>query len=250
MALRFHGLGRQVAGQPVLDGVELAVRPGEFLAIAGPSGCGKTSLLRLAAGLDRPDAGAVLDSQGEITGPSHRRGVIFQDATLFPWMSVLENVTFGPLSRGIDGARAQKDAREWLSFLGLARFEGAYPGQLSGGMQRRVAIARAMVNEPEILLCDEPFAGLDWITAQKVMDELLRVWERTGMTVVFVTHALEEAVYAAQRVVLLSRRPARVVQEFAVDLPERRWSVPDLRFHPDCAQQVEKVRAAFQKEAS
>ena len=196
---RPKGAGRETGG-PVLNHVSLRVEPGSFVSIVGPGGCGKTTLLRLLAGLEPPSAGHVHVGGQIVRGPSPRRGIIFQDANLFPWLSVLKNVTFGPLSVGVNLKDAEARATHWLNFLGLSKFLHRYPHQLSGGMQQRVAIARAIVNEPDLLLADEPFGGLDWITREQVCDELLRLWHTTRKTFIYVTHALEEAVYISQRV--------------------------------------------------
>lgn len=234
---------------PVLQEIDLQVGSGEFVSVVGPGSAGKTTLLRLVAGLEKPTSGRVLARGEEIRGPSARRGFIFEEALLFPWMTVLQNATFGLLARRVDRREAEEKALEWLRFLGLGKFVHKYPHQLSGGMQRRVAIARVIANDPDVLLCDEPFAGVDWITRQQVLDELLKVWYRSRKTIVYVTHALEEAVYASQRIILLSARPASVSSIFTVDLPERRWEKEDLRFDARFARYVEQVREAFQAEA-
>lgn len=247
--LELCGVHKSYGSVRALAGVDLRVEPGEFVALVGPGGAGKTTLLRLAAGLERPDRGEVRAGGVPVAGPHPSRGLIFQDAALFPWMTVLDNVLFGPLSRGVPRAEAEAAALHWLRYLGLDGFRRAYPSQLSGGMQKRAAIARAVVGDPAVLLCDEPFAGLDWITRQRVLDEFLRLWHDRRMTVIYVTHALEEAVYAAQRVVLLTAGPGQVAAQIPVDLPDRRWERPDLRYSPSFARQVAALRAAFREQA-
>ncbi len=246
---RPKGAGRETGG-PVLNHVSLRVEPGSFVSIVGPGGCGKTTLLRLLAGLEPPSAGHVHVGGQIVRGPSPRRGIIFQDANLFPWLSVLKNVTFGPLSVGVNLKDAEARATHWLNFLGLSKFLHRYPHQLSGGMQQRVAIARAIVNEPDLLLADEPFGGLDWITREQVCDELLRLWHTTRKTFIYVTHALEEAVYISQRVIVLSARPGTVARIIEINLPEQRWADADLRFSPEYARLVEEVREVFAEQTA
>ncbi|MEI6776856.1 MAG: ABC transporter ATP-binding protein [Chloroflexales bacterium] len=246
---RPKGAGRETGGL-VLNHVNLRVEPGSFVSIVGPGGCGKTTLLRLLAGLEPPSAGHVHVGGQTVRGPSPRRGIIFQDANLFPWLSVLKNVTFGPLSVGVSLKDAESRATHWLSFLGLSKFLHRYPHELSGGMQQRVAIARAIVNEPDLLLADEPFGGLDWITREQVCDELLRLWHTTRKTFIYVTHALEEAVYISQRVIILSARPGTVAKVIEVNLPEQRWAATDLRFTPEYARLVEEVREVFAEQTA
>ncbi len=246
---RPKGDGRETGGL-VLNHVNLRIEPGSFVSIVGPGGCGKTTLLRLLAGLEPPSAGHVHVGGQTVRGPSPRRGIIFQDANLFPWLSVLKNVTFGPLAVGISPKDAEARATHWLTFLGLSKFLHRYPHELSGGMQQRVAIARAIVNEPDLLLADEPFGGLDWITREQVCDELLRLWHTTHKTFVYVTHALEEAVYISQRVIILSARPGTVAKIIEINLPAQRWADADLRFSPEYARLVEEVREIFAEQTA
>ncbi|EFO79996.1 ABC transporter related protein [Oscillochloris trichoides DG-6] len=246
---RPKGEGRE-AGGAVLNQINLHVTSGSFVSIVGPGGCGKSTLLRLLAGLDLPSAGHVLVGGHNVKGPNPRHGIIFQEANLFPWLSVLHNVTFGPLMLGIRHDEAEAKAKHWLNFLGLSRFLHRYPHQLSGGMQQRVAIARAIVNDPDLLLADEPFGGLDWITREQVCDELLRLWHTTRKTFIYVTHALEEAVYMSQRVIVLSSRPATVARSIEINLPDQRWDYPELRFTPEYAHLVEEVRTVFTEQTA
>lgn len=228
-----------------IEHVNLDVAAGEFLAIIGPSGCGKSTLLRLIAGLDRPSAGSVtLDD-----APDRRRDIacVFQDAHLLPWRTVLKNVMLPLEFAGrADRATRTEGAQAALERVGLADVANRYPAQLSGGMRMRVSLARAMVTRPRLLLLDEPFAALDEITRQRLDEQLRELWRTTGMTVVFVTHSIAEAIYLADRVVLFSARPGRVVLDRKVDLPGDRPAI--LRGTPAFAQQSADLFAALRVE--
>ena len=203
---------------PVLDGISLAVGPGEFVALLGPSGCGKSTLLRLIAGLDRPHGGGILVDEREVGGPDPSRVLVFQDPTLYPWRTVRQNVALGLEARGLlpaEGARIDHALRQ----VGLEGFDRAYPHQLSGGMAQRAALARALVNDPSVLLMDEPLANLDSLTRLAMQAELMALWQRERFTAFLVTHDVEEALYLARRVLVLSQRPARVLADLAIDLP-------------------------------
>ncbi|MBI2116739.1 MAG: ABC transporter ATP-binding protein [candidate division NC10 bacterium] len=205
-----------------LQEVSLSIGQNEFVVLLGPSGCGKTTLLNLVAGFDFPTAGSVLVGGRAVNGPGPERGVVFQSPNLFPWLSAYDNVLFGPRVRGQDLAGGARRATALLSLVGLAGFEGHRPHELSGGMQQRVAIARVLMNDPDILLADEPFASLDEHTRRAMQEEFLRIWEQTRTTVVFVTHNIEEAIYLADRIVVMSRRPGRVKAILPVDIPRPR----------------------------
>lgn len=205
----------------VLDGFNLDVRPGEFLTIVGPSGSGKTTLLDLLAGLARPTAGQVLVDGKEVTGPGHDRAVVFQQYALFPWRTASRNVSIGLEGTGLNRQQRAQKADEYLELVGLTGFADRYPHELSGGMKQRVAIARSLAYEPDILLMDEPFAALDAQTREQLQDELLRIWKETGKTIVFITHGIDEAVYLGQRVAVLSSRPGRLKAIVDIDLGER-----------------------------
>ena len=211
--------GRVVA----VEDVDLEVRRGEFLTMVGPSGSGKTTILDLLAGLTTPSAGRILVDGRPVTGPGRDRGVVFQQYALLPWKTTLENIVFAlkAADRGLSRAERQRRARECLELVGLGEYADRYPHQLSGGMRQRVAIARSLSYEPEILLMDEPFGALDAQTRELLQTELLRLWESTGTTVVFITHSVEEAVYLGQRVVVLSARPGRVRTIVEVERPRR-----------------------------
>ena len=206
-----------------LDRIDLEIPDGQFVAVVGPSGCGKSTLLSLVAGLRLPTSGSVLCDGEPITGPMPRKvGMIFQEANLLPWLSALDNVAFPLKLRHVPRPERLAAARRMLELTGLAAFERRLPHELSGGMKQRVSIARGLVQNPAVLLMDEPFASLDEQTRMVLGDELLRIWSETKKTVLFVTHSLNEAVYLADRVVVLSARPGRVVDDVAVDLARPR----------------------------
>ncbi len=199
-----------------LDAIDLAFGAGDFVCIVGPSGCGKTTLLQTLAGFITPTSGSVTLAGQTILGPGPDRGVVFQQPALFPWMSVAQNAEFGPMVRGIDGPTRRERVENFLRLVGLWDFRNRYPYQLSGGMQQRLAIVRALVNDPKVLLMDEPFGALDALTREKMQEELHAVWRRTRMTVVFITHSVEEAVYLGTEVVVMSPRPGRIVERLKV----------------------------------
>jgi NitT/TauT family transport system ATP-binding protein len=223
-----HAFRIKDAPLPVLDRIDLAIEPGAFVALLGPSGCGKSTLLRLAAGLEPPDAGRLDLDGAAITGPDPSRLLVFQDPTLYPWRTVRGNVSLGLEARGLlRHNRHRVDAA--LARVGLADFADAYPHQLSGGMAQRTALARALVNDPRLLLLDEPLGKLDALTRLTLQGELVRLWQETGLTAILVTHDVEEALVLAQRVVVLSDRPARIRADIANDAPyPRHRDDPDL----------------------
>jgi len=208
-----------------LDDVSLDIADGTFLSLVGPSGSGKSTLLDLLGGLATPTSGEVLIDGEPVRGPGLDRGVVFQQYALFPWRTARANVEFG-LEGGRLGKRQRAErAREYLSLVGLSGFEDRYPHELSGGMKQRVAIARSLAYDPAVLLMDEPFAALDAQTREQLQDELLRIWRRTGKTIVFVTHGIDEAVYLGQRVAVLTSRPGRLKAVVDVDLGDRTGDV-------------------------
>jgi NitT/TauT family transport system ATP-binding protein len=206
----------------VLDDVSFDVRAGEFFAIVGPRGCGKTTFLRIVQGLDTPTSGSILLSGKPLVGPGPDRGFVFQNDSLFPWRTVLRNVTFGNELRGDLRAKAVRTARSIISLVGLGGFENHYPHELSGGMRQRVNLARAISIEPDILLMDEPFASLDALTREAMQQELLRIVAETRKTVLFITHQIDEAVLLADRIAVFSARPGRLMCTLDVDLPRPR----------------------------
>ncbi len=205
-----------------VDSLDLTVRDKEFVCIVGPSGCGKSTLLRVIAGLTRPSSGEVALDGMQVSGPGADRGMVFQSYTLFPWLTVHGNVEFGPRLRGQPPELCARIARRYIDLVGLSGFEHAYPKELSGGMMQRAAIARALANDPEILLMDEPFGALDAQTRTLMQELLLSVWEQTHKTVLFVTHDIEEAVLLADRVYVMTARPGRIKREVKVSLPRPR----------------------------
>ena len=212
--VRFAGVsvryGEGARATLALDRADLAFASGSFVCIVGPSGCGKTTLMQTLAGFLRPTSGTVSLDGRPVEGPGPDRGVVFQQPALFPWLTVEGNARFGPRMRGQRGARERVE--RWLRLTGLWEFRDRYPYQLSGGMQQRLAIARALVNEPKVLLMDEPFGALDALTRERMQEELHRVWRETGMTVVFITHSVEEAIYLGTEVVVMSPRPGRILE--------------------------------------
>ncbi|MGN6584222.1 MAG: ABC transporter ATP-binding protein [Rhizobiaceae bacterium] len=211
-------------GAPVraLLPVDLNVAENDFITILGPSGCGKSTLLRIIAGLDHPSEGRVLLDGREVRGPGPDRGMVFQSYTLFPWLTVAENIAFGLREKGVPEAQRKEIVANYVQRVGLKGFENHWPKQLSGGMQQRTAIARALANDPEILLLDEPFGALDNQTRGLMQELLLGIWEREKKTVLFVTHDIEEAIFMASRVIVMSARPGRIKSDVAVDLPHPR----------------------------
>jgi NitT/TauT family transport system ATP-binding protein len=205
-----------------LEPTDLAVAENDFITILGPSGCGKSTLLRIVAGLDRPTTGRVLLDGREVTGPGADRGMVFQSYTLFPWLTVAENIAFGLTERGVPASERRDIVAAYIEKVGLKGFERHYPKQLSGGMQQRTAIARALANDPEILLLDEPFGALDNQTRSLMQELLLGIWERERKTVLFVTHDIEEAIFLASRTIVMTARPGRIKAEVPVDLPHPR----------------------------
>ncbi|HKV00436.1 MAG TPA: ABC transporter ATP-binding protein [Vineibacter sp.] len=205
-----------------LEPTHLTVAANDFIAILGPSGCGKSTLLRIVAGLDRPTTGRVLLDRREVKGPGADRGMVFQSYTLFPWLSVAQNIAFGLRERGVPAAQQQAIVADFIDRVGLKGFEKHWPKQLSGGMQQRTAIARALANNPEIMLLDEPFGALDTQTRGLMQELLLGIWERDRKTVLFVTHDIEEAIFVAPRVVVMTARPGRIKADVAIDLPHPR----------------------------
>jgi NitT/TauT family transport system ATP-binding protein len=214
-----------------LSDISLHVERNEFCVIVGPSGCGKSSLLYLIAGLEERTSGAIKVGTRLIDEPGPDRGMVFQAYTLFPWLTVAQNVEYGPKRKGIPAAQRKEIVDFYLSEIGLSKFAGHYPSQLSGGMKQRVAIARALANDPEVLLMDEPFGALDSQTRHAMQKLLLRVWEHAKKTVLFVTHDIDEAIVLADRVLVMSGRPGVIKKEIRVDFPRPR-SI-DLALEPD-----------------
>ena len=212
-----------------LEDFDLSIAPGEFFAIVGPTGCGKSTTLGLIAGLAKPQAGEVTLFDTPVDGVDRRVGFVFQQDAVFPWRNVLGNVMAGPLFRGVPKARAEEMARDWITRVGLKGFEDHHPHQLSGGMRKRVALAQTFINNPQVLLMDEPFSSLDVQTRELMQEELLQLWAQAKSAVLFVTHDLDEAILLADRVAVLTTRPARVKSVHTIDLPRPR-DVAKLRY--------------------
>jgi NitT/TauT family transport system ATP-binding protein len=226
VVLDVRGLGRSFVGEqgPVtaLENISFEVRRREFLCVLGPSGCGKSTLIRLIAGLDLPTSGQILLDGKEVHGPGSDRGMVFQGYTLFPWRTVKENVMFGLEMRGEDKPMSEREALQWLDLVGLGKFADSYPLQLSGGMKQRVAIARALANNPRILLMDEPFGALDAQTRANMQQHLLQIWRNVDITVLFITHDLDEAIHLADRILVLKPHPGRIHELIEVPVPRPR----------------------------
>ena len=205
-----------------LDDVSFQVHKRELMCVIGPSGCGKSTLVRILAGLETPTSGEVRVYGEPVSGPGSDRGMVFQGYTLFPWLSVKENVMFGPRMAGKSMSTASSEAREWIDLVGLSKFENAYPHQLSGGMKQRVAIARALANQPRVLFMDEPFGALDAQTRCKMQSYLLDIWRNVDITIVFITHDLDEAVFLSDRILVLDANPGRVSELVEVPVPRPR----------------------------
>ena len=223
----------------ILNQLDLKIHKREFICVIGPSGCGKSTFSRIVAGLDPYSSGELLVDGQAIEGPSPERGMVFQGYTLFPWKTVKENVMFGPLMKGASNASAESSAREWIDIIGLEKYENQYPHQLSGGMKQRVAIARALVNEPKILLMDEPFGALDPHTRQKMQKHLMDLWQNIDITIIFVTHDMDEAILLADRIVALKASPGEIKEIIEVDLPRPRNS--ELMLTPEFKRLRERV---------
>lgn len=215
------GSGRILA----LDGIEFDVRRREFISVIGPSGCGKSTLIRIVAGLDEPTSGSICIDDKPVQGPGADRGMVFQSYTLFPWLTVKKNVMFGLKMKGMSRGQAERAAIEWLNVVGLSDVQDHYPAQLSGGMKQRVAIARALANEPRILLMDEPFGALDAQTRSSMQAHLLRIWESVDVTILFITHDLDEAIYLSDRIVVLGSQPGRILE--IIEVPVARSRSPE-----------------------
>ncbi|AEF93912.1 Taurine-transporting ATPase [Desulfotomaculum nigrificans CO-1-SRB] len=205
-----------------LENISLEIRENEFISIVGPSGCGKSTLLRMLAGLEMPTQGKIWVEGDEVRGPGADRGMVFQAYTLFPWLTVADNIAFGLKLKGVPEIRRREIVKKYLNLIGLDRFANSYPKELSGGMKQRVAIARALANNPSVLLMDEPFGALDPQTKATMQELLLDIWRQERSTVVFITHDIEEAIFLSRRVYVMQSGPGRIVAEFKIDLPEQR----------------------------
>ena len=231
-------------GLVALYDISLSVRKNEFVSLLGPSGCGKTTLIRIVAGLLPADRGEVFVNGREVTAPGRERCMVFQQFGLLPWRTVLSNVEFGLEIEGTPKEERREISEKYLELVGLKGFENYYPHQISGGMQQRVGIARALSKKPDILLMDEPFGAVDAQTREQLQEELLKIWAQTDTTVLFVTHSIDEAVYLSDRVVVMQARPGRIKEEVAVDLPRPRWE-GDVKADPRFAQLRARLRESL-----
>ncbi|MFC3721964.1 ABC transporter ATP-binding protein [Neoaquamicrobium sediminum] len=219
VSLRYGSKG---SGVTAIENISLDVNEGEFVTIVGPSGCGKSSFLSMVAGFVPVSGGRITLDGKPLSGPGSDRGVVFQEHALFPWMSVRQNIAFGPRVNKVPAREIEKRVDELLELIGLTRFRDSWPKELSGGMKQRVAIARALANRPKMLLMDEPFAALDAQTRRFLQDELLRIWQTTKTTILFITHGIDESVLLADRVVVMTARPGRIKTIIPVPLPRPR----------------------------
>jgi NitT/TauT family transport system ATP-binding protein len=224
--LEVRNLGKEfIIGEErvlALKDASLTVRKGEFICLIGASGCGKSTLLRIVAGFETATSGSVTLRGKPVAGPGPDRGMVFQDYALFPWLTVRENIAFGPTERGLPKAEIRDKVESFIDVVGLRRFADAYPHQLSGGMKQRVAIGRVLANDAELVLMDEPFGALDAMTRERLQEELLDIWQRTHLTVIFVTHSIEEAITLADRVVVMAAGPGRIDRDERIALPRPR----------------------------
>ncbi|MFF3322561.1 ABC transporter ATP-binding protein [Streptomyces sp. NPDC002889] len=252
--ISFRGVGKSFpvkGGQDVtaLDGIDLDIAAGEFTVIVGPSGCGKSTLLDLLGGLSRPTSGEILLDGEPVTGPGLDRGIVFQQYALLPWRTAQGNVEFGLEATGVPRRERAGRAREYLALVGLTGFEERHPHELSGGMRQRVAIARSLAYDPDVLLMDEPFAALDAQTRESLQDELLRIWQRTGKTIVFITHGIDEAVRLGQRVAVLTSRPGRVKEVVPIGIGASA-SDEDPRSSPEFARHRHQIWSLLRDEVT
>jgi len=226
VVLEIDRLGRQFAGNngtvTALRDISLKIHRRELVCVIGPSGCGKSTLIRIIAGLDEPTSGRMLVDGKETSGPCPERGMVFQGYTLFPWLTVRRNVMFGLEMAGMDTSQAESEALQWIDLVGLARFKDSYPAQLSGGMKQRVAIARALAPNPRVLLMDEPFGALDAQTRAQMQAHLLEIWRNVDVTILFITHDLDEAIFLADRIIVLKANPGEVQEIIEVPVPRPR----------------------------
>jgi NitT/TauT family transport system ATP-binding protein len=236
VTLEVKGLGKTFTtpqGKEVnaLKNIDFTVHRREFVCVIGPSGCGKSTLIRILAGLETPTTGEILLNGEAVTGPGPDRGMVFQGYTLFPWLTVKRNVMFGLLESGRSKVTAEEEALQWIDLVGLSQFANSYPHQLSGGMKQRVAIARALANQPKILLMDEPYGALDAQTRAKMQQYLMEIWQNIDVTVLFITHDLDEAIYLADRILVLKANPGEVHELIEVPVPQPRS--PDQLLSPE-----------------
>ena len=237
-----HEYGAGTEAVRALEGINLSVEEGEFVCVVGPSGCGKTTLLQLAAGFIFPTQGEVTLRGKRVERPGAERGVVFQQPNLYPWLTVRDNVTFGPRMRGEKHSEYLPRADHFLKLVGLEAFSKRAPYELSGGMQQRAAIARVLANDPAVMLMDEPFGALDALSRERLQEELLAIWRETSRTIIFITHSVEEAVYLGTRVVVMTPRPGRIVFSEPLNFSQSKAaSVHELRITPEFIEMQRRV---------
>ncbi len=230
-----------------LRGLSFEIKEGEFFGIVGPSGCGKTTLLNLIGGLEQPTHGDILINGSEVKGPGFDRGMLFQEGALLPWRTAIKNIEFGLEIKGVDTKEKEEIANDYLRLVGLEGFENSYPFELSGGMMQRVALARVLTFNPDILLMDEPFASVDALTRERLQNVLLRIWGEMKKTIVFVTHSIEEVIYLSDRIAVMSARPGRVKEVVRITLPRPR---EETRTSPEFAELRENIWKTLKEEVS
>ncbi len=244
VSIRFKVNGGSV---DAVSGASIHVEPGEFVSLIGPSGCGKSSLLNVAAGFVQASSGQALLDGAPIVGPGSDRGVVFQQYSLFPWMTVRKNVEFGLKIQGMSASKRETQARTLLGLAGLLHFESHYPSQLSGGMKQRVGIVRALATSPQVLLMDEPFGALDSQTRAVMQEILTNMWQRLRISVLFITHDIDEAIFLSDRIYVMTARPGCVKSEIAVPLPRPR--TPEMTGTPEFADMVKTIKALIREES-
>lgn len=220
--IELEGVSKRYGDMLALDNVSLRIEKGEFVVIVGASGCGKSTTLNMIAGFDHPSEGLVKVEGRQVTEVSPNTGMVFQQYALFPWLSVIDNIAYGLKMKGMKKAERRAIAQQFIDMVGLKGFESAYPKQLSGGMKQRVTIARVLANDPAVMLFDEPFAALDAMTRQVLQEELVRIYEQSGKTIVFITHSIDEALMLSSRILIMSARPGKIAQDIVNDLPHPR----------------------------
>lgn len=220
--IELEGVSKRYGDMLALDNVSLRIEKGEFVVIVGASGCGKSTTLNMIAGFDHPSEGLVKVEGRQVTEVSPNTGMVFQQYALFPWLSVLDNIAYGLKMKGMKKAERRAIAQQFVDMVGLKGFENAYPKQLSGDMKQRVTIARVLANDPAVMLFDEPFAALDAMTRQVLQEELVRIYEQSGKTIVFITHSIDEALMLSSRILIMSARPGKIAQDIVNDLPHPR----------------------------
>lgn len=246
-AKKVKGTKVQAEDFVAVENLSLEVKAGEFVAIVGPSGCGKSTLLDLLAGLTIPSSGQITIDGQAIKKPGLDRGIVFQQYALFPWLTAIENIEFGLDAKGVDKQQRYQTAKYFLNLVGLSEFEHHYPNELSGGMKQRVAIARSLAYNPDILLMDEPFAALDAQTRETLQAELVKIWQQTQKTIIFITHSIDEAIYLGQRIAIMTSRPGRIKQ--VIEVPaELRSDQEDVRSSPEFSQLRHQIWSLLREE--